>query len=1230
MDEFTERILERARERQKKLLQSNNGEIINPLKESNSATVIESTLKSKICNLGSAISDSVLCTKTTTEFNSIESKSEGNLTNMVKQNSKTRISSNLPGSPQHLHKTLNIQKENFNMEIKLCSTENIRVEVDFQEEDGSEGKENVIVSDHMNTINHGGLRDDAKMRLQRLGKLYAGGDDANISSPIHRTEATFLVAEEFDLVKSDKKEKERGCKGLGGLAALAKDINEWEDALSTPKPHTDRHKNSPPRKSWKPPAPRPPIINQNENTASKVIKAKAPQPPVNENVNKQNELPLINLDQAVLDTLESQGFQRTTSNSRLVYNYKTGISSNKIKVAEINSPKKMSQQINKDCIIEENEPKSQSEKVHNIVPLKYNLKGVIANKAAIFESQSSPLKNGKDPALLSLSERKALFEKNKGEILIPKAPISMAAPVNTEKVACKISNTGSKSGSPVKADKQERKSPSRYIAPRPPIRKLDTSDASAFKVALGEKGGIASKVAALFQNKATISQQQIQNEIKEQRQKEMDVLLHRFQNNKNIVVSQQHSVDSDSESDHDDATETTAMIQSKCAEILKKVKETPSSPPMTPSGNKRRTGSRRCSVEDSPNVAAALDEVKRIKVSPAKPGKLYPCLSDIETATETENEQNTASTSNNSSYEDCFESDPEAAETSFGREILETVCKNQTPQKRPIFDDSTESDMSDILDEMDDYLDEALAYDGSNGPTPPKIKRSVSPDDRATNKSDSFQYKHCTPNKYTSPQGLNLPTPKKFRTPIKELSPNRIDECPAYVVDGDEILPLTHTVSFYRKQQTQGPKTPVRQIIKYPAIHESKEASPPKEDIEVQHKIRTLMDEVTKQQTIIAQTSQALNLCYSTPEFTGSTEQVEAEKVLLLATHRRAAAHREIERLSVLKTLHSDNKFTENIPLEKGKLTISNIVLPLKREYVRALNATGGKGHHVVCLIKCADQVYATQLVSTVATNDRNPNLELPVPGTIQLNNIYSNFTAQFEVYCLQAQNESLPHDVKYHINKKATKNTPKKGKCESRLIRPPKESPGGPQTVRSPTFALMGYVVFSIQAVKRKNWTLNNTPSMSPLEGIVEMRVKCEMALNVEHRGFLTMFEDVSGFGAWHRRWCLLKNHCLSYWKYPDDEKKKAPINNLDLSTCVIQQVGPVRRDICARLNTILVETKRPVQPNDKDSLVMHCNGDTTVMRHLLSADTKEERIEWCTALNKALAARNMLVKPK
>lgn len=44
--------------------------------------------------------------------------------------------------------------------------------------------------------------------------------------------------------------------------------------------------------------------------------------------------------------------------------------------------------------------------------------------------------------------------------------------------------------------------------------------------------------------------------------------------------------------------------------------------------------------------------------------------------------------------------------------------------QQPIFDDSTASDISDVLDDVDDYLDEALAHNNSGstlgGPTPPK------------------------------------------------------------------------------------------------------------------------------------------------------------------------------------------------------------------------------------------------------------------------------------------------------------------------------------------------------------------------------------------------------------------------------------------------------------------------------------------------------------------------------
>lgn len=49
---------------------------------------------------------------------------------------------------------------------------------------------------------------------------------------------------------------------------------------------------------------------------------------------------------------------------------------------------------------------------------------------------------------------------------------------------------------------------------------------------------------------------------------------------------------------------------------------------------------------DSPHVSAVLEDVKRVKVNEPKEGRLYPSLSDIETANETETERAKSSCDN--------------------------------------------------------------------------------------------------------------------------------------------------------------------------------------------------------------------------------------------------------------------------------------------------------------------------------------------------------------------------------------------------------------------------------------------------------------------------------------------------------------------------------------------------------------------------------------------------------
>lgn len=166
--------------------------------------------------------------------------------------------------------------------------------------------------------------------------------------------------------------------------------------------------------------------------------------------------------------------------------------------------------------------------------------------------------------------------------------------------------------------------------------------------------------------------------------------------------------------------------------------------------------------------------------------------------------------------------------------------------------------------------------------------------------------------------------------PVKsELSVNK---------DSENMVTLVHTVSFYRKQQNANVRlwymlvetyfhwnvsfqsansTPIRKICREQQVlrsamekldtkanlnsgpihyddHQQNEHPDYTDDTQseselddahlVQDKIKKLLDEVCKQQQVIAQTSQAINLCAATIEFSGSTESVEGERHLLVAS----------------------------------------------------------------------------------------------------------------------------------------------------------------------------------------------------------------------------------------------------------------------------------------------------------------------------------------------------------
>uniref|UniRef100_A0A1B0EUG2 PH domain-containing protein n=1 Tax=Glossina morsitans morsitans TaxID=37546 RepID=A0A1B0EUG2_GLOMM len=531
-------------------------------------------------------------------------------------------------------------------------------------------------------------------------------------------------------------------------------------------------------------------------------------------------------------------------------------------------------------------------------------------------------------------------------------------------------------------------------------------------------------------------------------------------------------------------------------------------------------------------------------------------------------------------------------------------------------DDNTQSE-----DEQEERYDSHLSK-GSLGTTashsfsfrktPTSIYKTIDGKDN----NDNFQTP--TTSRGTEVNVNNLSSGGSYMQPVKsELSVNK---------ENDNMVTLVHTVSFYRREKNSASSTstPIRKICReqqVPQFHNYNEDSEytdgdltqSDEEMDdthlVQEKIEKLLDEVCKQQQVIAQASQALNLCAATVEFSGSTESVEGERHLLVATHRRQACLDEVQRLRVEKVLRP-----LGAPRDKGRLTVKEITLPLRKSYIQQLSSDAISGHHLVCLMKYNEHVLATKSVSTL------PGLlAVKFPDILRLNDVYADFKVTIEIYGMTAQREILPHEVKYHINlnKKGGIKTPKKKARDNGLVMPPVQ----PVHVRTPALVQYGFAIFSLREVQRTNWTLTQVMGVCPLEGVLHMKVNCELSVSVEYEGFLNMYEDVSGYGAWHRRYCRLSGTVVNYWKYPDDVKEKAPMGSIDLYSCVTQKVEVAPRDICARLNTMLLQCERPALANDVESLTIIPKGRNTIVRYLMSADSKDERVAWCAYFNKALA---------
>ncbi|XP_018609855.1 anillin isoform X2 [Scleropages formosus] len=491
----------------------------------------------------------------------------------------------------------------------------------------------------------------------------------------------------------------------------------------------------------------------------------------------------------------------------------------------------------------------------------------------------------------------------------------------------------------------------------------------------------------------------------------------------------------------------------------------------------------------------------------------------------------------------------------------------------------------------------------------PELKLTSTP-------SSSFMEKTRTPDSASQPSKFHRARMRRSR------SSDNFD-----LAEEDQHLP--YSIDAYRSTRIKEKERPhVKQVIvRKEEVKQRAEEVWHNNCVNIKQKIKVLTNEMNLQQTVIHQASQALNCCTDEEHGKGSQVEAEAEKLLLIATEKRVALKAELDRLKAEGLSDQRNgpnsssvRDEGNVSATKGSITLLELRLPLKAEFVcSAANKPETANYFFFILIRAgAENIMATSLASTRSTLSGDA---ISFSSTFTIPDVSSDFEINLEAYCLVQKRDLYPDKKKKPSKSKAI--TPKRlltSIAKSNVHTPVMASPGGPNAVRTSNFALVGSHKLTLASIGKNKFPLEKVPFLCPLEGHVCLKLQCEVDSQVEERGFLTMFEDVSGFGAWHRRWCVLSGYCISYWTYPDDEKRKNPIGRINLASCTNRKVEPANREFCARPNTFELITIRPQREDDKETLVSRCKNTMCVTKNWLSADTKDERNLWMQKLNQVL----------
>uniref|UniRef100_A0A3Q4GB40 Anillin, actin binding protein 2 n=1 Tax=Neolamprologus brichardi TaxID=32507 RepID=A0A3Q4GB40_NEOBR len=334
--------------------------------------------------------------------------------------------------------------------------------------------------------------------------------------------------------------------------------------------------------------------------------------------------------------------------------------------------------------------------------------------------------------------------------------------------------------------------------------------------------------------------------------------------------------------------------------------------------------------------------------------------------------------------------------------------------------------------------------------------------------------------------------------------------------------------------------------------------------------VQALNEEAGKLQTVINQTLQALNCCTDEEHGRGSLEEAEAEKLLLVSCILKEERSSESGEAAV-----EDSESISQQPC-RGTVSITNIQLPLKVEYVCSSHSRAGRpSHYFFVLIRYGPcNIVATPLATAA---DAQNGDTISFPTSVAMKDIRSSFEIDVEVYSL----------VMLHISHVFV--------FAASAAAPPLI------TRRSSNFCLVGSHKIALASLGHSKFPLDKmkldgkvrrllgdefqekVPFLSPLEGNIYLQLESKSHSDIQHQGFL-----VRNFIYLIIYIFILKKNLMGVVFLTADGKHLSvtPLTGwrLDTNSCTQTDEG------------------------------------RSCFRCWFSADTKQERLDWMEKLNQAL----------